>query len=198
MLIYLLGMCGAVLSVGDYNIMGLCGQCDDDSCEITEGGSQLHCNCTTYEVLCEDKTCTYYPNIHVADDKKIIKTCSFLTTNITPASHTTSLTATALSSTKSTTKLLTISLSSTVTVLSSTESTTTDELATSSLTIILSTAIPTTAVIILLSVILISTITCIMLGRRRKLHHDMPTDSNTTDNDIDINTSYTTSKYIHV
>ena len=189
MLIYLLGMCGAVLSV---NIMGLCGQCDD-SCEITEEEPQLHCNCTTYEVSCDDKTCTYYRN---AEDTNTIGTCSFLMINITSASHTTSLTATALSSTKSTTKFLTVSLSSTVTVLSSTESTTTDELPTSSLTIILSTAIPTTAVIILLSIILISMITCAVFGRRRKLHHDMPTDSNTAD--IDINTSYTTSKYIHV
>ena len=62
------------------------------------------------------------------------------------------------------------------------EPTATTESPTTSLTVILSTAIPTTAVIILLSVILISMITCAILGRRRKLHHDIPTDSNTDGN----------------
>ena len=188
---------------------GTCDTCDECSTIITSIPSGCTC---MYDSRSKTRYCDVYRYDPLNNDVSSLmyNSSTILTTDVAMSnaiSSTESIVATLSSnlitdfiSILKTTQFPTISLTSTVTVLSGTESTTattespttsltvvepttaTTESPTTSLTVILSTTIPTTAVIILLSIILISMITCAILGRRRKLHHDIPTDSNTDGN----------------
>ena len=164
--------------------------CYNNQCDLCVNSIVEAENCTAHVMYIENSNSYMYAykNITVP-----IKPCNLTTTHTTnPYTKTKSTivptmiiqsttaaiivpptTATILSTT-ATTKF-SITSPSTVVEPTAIEPTATTESPTISLTVILSTTIPTTAVIILLSIILVALVICAILGKRKKLHYEIPT-----------------------
>ena len=140
-------------------------------------------NCTAH-VMYMNSNSRAYKNITVP-----VEPCNLATTHTTNPYTKTKSTIVPTMIIQSTTAAIIVS-PTTATILSTTATTkfsitsptvvepttATTESPTTSLTIILSTTIPTAAVIILLSIILVALVICAILGKRRKkLHYEIPT-----------------------